>query len=160
MPAKPLTAEQLADAQRLRDAYLLAKRERGLTQEALALACGYETQSTVSQYVNGKIPLNIEAAAALCSALQVEIASVSPSLWERIQRIGAMAAAPGRFEVPRSAQAITAAEPTPIRPPPLPRALLDRIANLSAEHLQQLVGIVTGFLNSLPSAESRKRPAA
>jgi len=160
MPAKPLTAEQLADAQRLKDAYLLAKRERGLTQEALALACGYETQSTVSQYVNGKIPLNIEAVAGLCSALQVDIASISPTLWERIQRIGAMASAPSRFEVPALRSALAAAEPTPLRVGPLPRNLLERLAGLSAEHLHQVVEILTAFLNTLPNSDSRKQPAA
>jgi transcriptional regulator with XRE-family HTH domain len=160
MPAKPLTPEQLEDARRLREAYLRAKHERGLTQEGLAQACGWDTQSAVSQYVNGKIPLNIEAAALLCSALQVEIASVSPTIWERIQRIGAIASAPGRFAVPAPRPVTSAAEPTPIRQAPLPRNLLDRIGGLSAEHLHQLVEILTAFLNALPDSASRKRPAA
>lgn len=87
MPAKPLTADQHDDARRLREALAAAKAERGLTQAELAALCGWDSQSTVSQYANGRIPLNIDALGSMCLHLQVPMADISPTLARRLQQL-------------------------------------------------------------------------
>ena len=87
MPAKPLTADQHDDARRLRDALSRAKQERGLTQAELAALCGWDSQSTVSQYANGRIPLNIDALGSMCIHLHVPMADISPLLARRLAQL-------------------------------------------------------------------------
>jgi len=80
MPALPLSPEQLEDATRLKAVYTAKKRQLHLTQESLASACGWESQGTVSQYLNGKIPLNLEAALKFAAALHVQVGDFSPRI--------------------------------------------------------------------------------
>jgi len=81
MPAQPLTEEQLADAERLKAVFIREKKShKNLTQESLAEACGWKTQGTVSQYMNGKIPLNLPALCKFSEAMEVDPAEISPSL--------------------------------------------------------------------------------
>lgn len=81
MPARPLTEAQLEAARRLRDAYALAKQTSpSLTQEAIAHACGWKTQGAVSQYMLGKIPLNLSALLKLSAALGVAPGDIYPEL--------------------------------------------------------------------------------
>lgn len=81
MPAKPLTDVQKQDAMRLKNAYIAAKRiNKNLTQEGIAYACGWKTQGAVHQYMNGLIPLNLEALLKFSAALGVAPESISPSL--------------------------------------------------------------------------------
>lgn len=80
MPAQPLSPEQRSDAARLKAVYTAKKRELSLTQEGLAAACGWESQGTVSQYFNGKIPLNIDAAVKFARVLKVSVSEFSPQL--------------------------------------------------------------------------------
>lgn len=81
MPAQPLTEEQRADAERLKSVFLREKKiHKNLTQESLAEACGWKTQGTVSQYMNGKIPLNLPALCKFAEAMEVDPAEISPSL--------------------------------------------------------------------------------
>lgn len=87
VPAKPLTADQHDDARRLREALARAKAERGLTQADLATLCGWDSQSTVSQYANGRIPLNIDALGAMCTHLRVPMSEVSPLLARRLAQL-------------------------------------------------------------------------
>jgi transcriptional regulator with XRE-family HTH domain len=87
VPAKPLTADQHDDARRLRDALSRAKQERGLTQAELATLCGWDSQSTVSQYANGRIPLNIDALGSMCIHLHVPMADISPLLAKRLAQL-------------------------------------------------------------------------
>lgn len=77
---QPLTQEQLEDAARLRSVFQEAKtRNRSITQEKVALACGW-TQGAVSQYLRGKIPLNLNAVVRLSKELGVSPSAISPSL--------------------------------------------------------------------------------
>ncbi|GGU68538.1 hypothetical protein GCM10009504_27120 [Pseudomonas laurentiana] len=70
-----------AEAARLKAIYQAKKREDpSLTQEKLADACGWAGQSVVSQYMNGKIPLNISALYRLAAYLNFQIDEVSPRL--------------------------------------------------------------------------------
>lgn len=87
MPAKPLTADQHDDARRLKQAIARAKVERGLTQATLAALCGWDSQSTISQYANGRIPLNVEALGLMCIHLQVPMAEISPVLARRLAQL-------------------------------------------------------------------------
>lgn len=81
MPAKPLTKEQLDDAARLKAIFERAKESNpSVTQEYVADACGWKTQGTVSQYMNGKIPLNLSALFKFCDVFRVQPGEISPSL--------------------------------------------------------------------------------
>jgi transcriptional regulator with XRE-family HTH domain len=83
MPAKPLTEEQKEDAQRLRAAFEMRKRENpSLTQEGLAHLCDWKTQGAVNQYLLGKIPLNLAALVKFARALDVPPEEISPRLAE------------------------------------------------------------------------------
>lgn len=84
MPAKPLTADQHDDARRLKAALAQAKSEFGLTQAELAARCGWDSQSTVSQYANGKIPLNVDALGLMCLHLRTSMQDISPTLARRL----------------------------------------------------------------------------
>lgn len=87
VPAKPLTAEQHDDARRLKAALAHAKAERGLTQADLATLCGWDSQSTVSQYATGRIPLNIDALGVMCLHLRVPMADISPTLARKLAQL-------------------------------------------------------------------------
>jgi phage repressor protein C with HTH and peptisase S24 domain len=84
----PLSDDQLADAKRLSDIYKARAKEsklRGdqpsLTQTEVGEQCGWNSpQSTVSQYMNGKVALNLDALIKLARVLGFEPAEVSPTL--------------------------------------------------------------------------------
>lgn len=82
---KPLTDEQQLEAERLKAIYRqrqLDARAQGrkLTQDDLADQCGWNTQSAVSQYLNARIALNLDALLKLSKALDFSPADVSPRL--------------------------------------------------------------------------------
>ncbi|AKQ56720.1 LexA repressor [Bordetella hinzii] len=96
MPAQPLTPEQLADAGRLRTAYMLWKIQRQDTgeptsQEAIASALGFSSQSAVSQYLNGKIPLNVNALAKFATLFDCAPDTISPTLAQDMARLATLA---------------------------------------------------------------------
>lgn len=87
MPASPLSQEQLADAARLKNVWLAYKKSHpGASQEKLAFECGWKTQGAVTQYMNGKIPLNISALLKFSAALHASPDSISPSLAKQLQQ--------------------------------------------------------------------------
>jgi len=82
---KPLTPEQEQEADRLKEIYRQRKAEaraRGerLTQEDVAELCGWTGQSAVSQYLNGRIALNLDALLKLSKALDFTPSQVSERL--------------------------------------------------------------------------------
>lgn len=84
MPAKPLTQEQLQDAERLHKAFLefqeqMRARGQPLSQEAAAELLPFG-QSAMNQYLKGKIPLNPEALLAFCALLDASPMDISPSI--------------------------------------------------------------------------------
>jgi phage repressor protein C with HTH and peptisase S24 domain len=90
MPALPLTKEQLEDAARLKHRFLAwqkRRRDAGLpaSQEAISELLGFN-QSAVSQYLNGRIPLNIEAAAKFASLIDCQVSDFSPTLAAQIEQ--------------------------------------------------------------------------
>ncbi|WP_454710982.1 hypothetical protein [Cupriavidus nantongensis] len=81
MPAKPLSPEQKADAERLKKAWeSFRSMHTSATQEWLADQCGWKTQAAVNQYLLGKIPLNLPALLKFSAALGVSPADISPAL--------------------------------------------------------------------------------
>lgn len=81
MAAKPLSADQAGDAARLRKAYELwcdARKARGepATQDQVAELFGMG-QSALSQYLNGRIPLNAEALRVFSDTLGVRPSNIS-----------------------------------------------------------------------------------
>lgn len=92
MPAQPLTPAQLADASRLKSLYEQWKDKRramreSASQETVAALLGFSSQSSVSQYVNGKIPLNINALVKFAGLLGCAPEDISMDLAKEIQRI-------------------------------------------------------------------------
>lgn len=83
MKKKPLTSEQIADAQRLKALYEAKKKLLGLSQGAIAdeLNIG---QSAVASLLNGVNALNTSNAAAFAKILQVPVGEFSPSIAEEI----------------------------------------------------------------------------
>lgn len=101
MPAKPLTPEQKADAARLMGLFenqkaIENKQGKRLTQAILADDLGYATQSAVSQYLKGKVPLNVEASVKFAARFGCRVSAFSPSIQEEIDRIASFATGAGR----------------------------------------------------------------
>lgn len=93
----PLNEDQLADAERLKKAYQRKVAESkangdqpALNQTEVGAKCGWNSpQSTVSQYLNGKVALNLEALLKLADVLDFEPGVVSPTLAGGIKRVSA-----------------------------------------------------------------------
>jgi transcriptional regulator with XRE-family HTH domain len=66
--------------QRLRAAWDEKKKDLKLTQEVAAELMGFETQSTVSHYLNGKAPLNTDAALKFAVLLRIKPEELRPDL--------------------------------------------------------------------------------
>lgn len=67
---RSLTLDEQHAAKRLRAMWDARKKALGLTQDKVAAQAGWSTQSVVSQYLNGVIPLNAQAALIFSKALQ------------------------------------------------------------------------------------------
>lgn len=80
---KPLTAEQIEDAKRLKSIYELKKSALGLSQETIADLMGMG-QSGVGAIFNGVNALNPANAAALAKILRVGVEEFSPSMAKEI----------------------------------------------------------------------------
>jgi phage repressor protein C with HTH and peptisase S24 domain len=84
------TPEQIEDAQRLKGKYLEWKQRRTdagerVSQETLTEILGFN-QSAVSQYLNGRIPLNVDAATKFATVLGCSVQDFSPSLAKQVAR--------------------------------------------------------------------------
>lgn len=93
MPAAPLTSEQLADAARLKklfSSWQTTRRDQGLpsSQEAATELLGFN-QSALSQYLNGKIPLNLDAAAKFAKMMDRSVGDFSPTLEAQVSQYSA-----------------------------------------------------------------------
>lgn len=95
MPASPLTIRQLSDANRLKnlfEAWKAHRRKQELpwSQEWCAEQLEFG-QSALSQYLNGKIPLNPEAASKIARLLDVDVSAFSDSIAEEIRKMASNA---------------------------------------------------------------------
>ncbi|OFJ45680.1 XRE family transcriptional regulator [Pseudomonas koreensis] len=82
---RSLTPTEQAECARLAAIYEKRKSEaraqgRKLTQDSVAVACGWSGQGAFSQYSTGKIALNLEALLKLSKVLSFDPAEVSPRL--------------------------------------------------------------------------------
>lgn len=89
MPAKPLNEHELKEAvhlKRLFASWQNKRKDQGLpsSQEEVAPLLGFG-QSALSQYMNGKIPLNFEAAVSFARVMEVSIDDFSPTIASRIK---------------------------------------------------------------------------
>jgi len=106
----PLNQDQIDDAARLKAAYLKAvsaskaKGDRpALNQFEVGAQCGWSSpQSTVSQYLNAKVALNLDALVKLAGVLGVKPWDISPTLAAGIKAASIKAVA-GSSEQDRSA---------------------------------------------------------
>lgn len=87
MKKKPLDSKELEDSQRLRKIWDEKKVALRLTQEKAADALGFETQSTVSQYLNGRNPLNTDAILKFASLLGVKPEEIRPELTDMMNYV-------------------------------------------------------------------------
>lgn len=91
MPAQPLSEEQQADASRLKKFFRLWQARRNdagqdWSQDYASDQLGFN-QSALSQYLNGRIPLNLEAASKFSRLMEEPIESFSPSLAAQIAEL-------------------------------------------------------------------------
>lgn len=88
---RELTSDETQDAKRLAEVFRKRKAElkaqgESMTQESLAHDCGWRGQSAISQYVNARIPLNLDALVKLSDALRVDPGDISPRLASRLPK--------------------------------------------------------------------------
>jgi hypothetical protein len=78
---RDLTPEEKAESARLAQVWTSYKHQnRGASQEWLSKKAKIGTQSLVSQYLRGFIPLNIGALVAICRVLGADPREISPRL--------------------------------------------------------------------------------
>ena len=100
---RKLTDTELAECSRLKAVFEQRKADakahgKKLTQADVGYECGWSSgQSAVNQYLNGKVPLNVDALLKLAAVLNFEPRDVSPRLANEVQKY---------------AQAVTPAETT------------------------------------------------
>lgn len=75
---RDLTSEERDDARRLKQLWIAKKDALHLSQVKAAKELGYNSQGAISQYINGKVSLNFQAAAKFAKLLRVEIKDISP----------------------------------------------------------------------------------
>jgi len=76
--ARALTKEELDDARRLKQIWIAKKDQLNLSQVKAAKELGYNSQGAISQYINGRVSLNFQAAAKFAKLLRVEIKDIAP----------------------------------------------------------------------------------
>lgn len=116
---RSLTQAEKAECARLAAIYEQRKSEakaegRKLTQEAVAVACGWSGQGAFSQYSTGKIALNLEALLKLSKVLNFDPAEVSPRLATGLVFEGAPSASPDKGEDPEFGEISIWDEDTPV----------------------------------------------
>lgn len=75
-----MTKEEQEAAANLRRIWAAKKEELGLTQAKAATLLGFNTQSSVSQYLRGDVPLNTDAVLGFARILGILPSEIQPSL--------------------------------------------------------------------------------
>lgn len=75
---RELTKEERDDARRLKAIWTAKKEQLHLSQVKAAKELGYNSQGAISQYLNGRVSLNFQAAAKFAKLLRVELQEISP----------------------------------------------------------------------------------
>ncbi|MFU2835843.1 LexA family transcriptional regulator [Pseudomonas aeruginosa] len=90
---RPLAPNEALECARLKAIYLKRKAEasargQAITQESVGEACGWASaQSTVNQYMSGKLALNLDALLKFSQALSFSPAEVSPRLAAELEEM-------------------------------------------------------------------------
>lgn len=144
MSRRKLTSEEARAAERLTALFLAQKEKTGLSQLALALACGWQTQGTVSQYLLGKIPLNAEAVVRFANFFKVPPAEIYPEL----------ASGLGMTTTPNLDQYSQSASTTSVSPKA--QELIELIAELDRRNIlsADAIDAVKTLLSSIAAAPS------
>ncbi|MGF6692675.1 LexA family transcriptional regulator [Metapseudomonas resinovorans] len=109
--------EQAAEASRLKAIYTARKKlDRTLTQERVAELCGWSGQSVVSQYMNGRIPLNLSALLKFAAILDFAPEEVSPRLAESVGQFSRRQDDTPRYGQPNEERSPAVALPLPVSP--------------------------------------------
>jgi Helix-turn-helix. len=77
------------DTNRLRAAWDRKKKELRLTQEIAADLLGFDSQATVSHYLNGRAPLNTDAALKFAALLKIKPEELRPDLIDMLNYVRA-----------------------------------------------------------------------
>lgn len=97
MPAHPLTKGQLDEAKRLKEHFIAWQAKRRQAGEECSQEWAAEQlkfgQSALNQYLNGKIPLNPDAASKLARLMSIQVADFSPLVANEIAQLGGNAGA-------------------------------------------------------------------
>jgi len=75
---RALTSEETGDKDRLKKIWDEKKDQLHLSQQNVAKEFGITNQTAISQYLNGRIPLNLEAAIKFSKVLKVRLSEISP----------------------------------------------------------------------------------
>lgn len=86
MSAREMTQDELEDAKRLKRIWNARKDELNLNQVKAARELGYNSQGAISQYINGKVGLNLQASAKFAKLLRVNVADISPRFAKLIEK--------------------------------------------------------------------------
>lgn len=82
-----ITEEDIQVAKRLRQIWDAKKEQLGLSQEKAAEFFGFSTQAAISQFLNGKAPVNTENILKFSSLLEVQPEEIKPSISSLISHI-------------------------------------------------------------------------
>jgi transcriptional regulator with XRE-family HTH domain len=106
---RELTAEELEDSARLKAIWDDKKGLLALTQEKVSEKMGWSTQSAFSQYLNGRIALNLVTVLGLAKVLEVPPEKISPTLTKYLEARGGYGvsdSADAGYALPASMQVI------------------------------------------------------
>lgn len=81
-----ITEDDLKNAERLRNIWNRAKREKGVTQVDAKQKLGW-SQPTISQYLNGELALNTDAIIAFAAYLGCTPGDIDPKLGVNIKKV-------------------------------------------------------------------------
>lgn len=87
MPNRDLNTEERDDAKRLKRIWQDKKDRLNLSQVKAAQLLGYQSQGAISQYLNGKVALNIHAVAKFAKLLKVGVGDISPRFATMVKNI-------------------------------------------------------------------------
>jgi transcriptional regulator with XRE-family HTH domain len=80
MAKRELTDIEKNAHKKLRAIWNSKRKDLGLTQESVALACGWSGQTAFAQYINANTPLNIEAVLRISKVLNVHPTEIMPEI--------------------------------------------------------------------------------
>jgi hypothetical protein len=78
MNRRPLTQEEIDDAKRLKILWNSKREDLMLSQVKAAEEMGFSSQAAISQYLNAKLPLNMQAVAKFAQMLRAKVEDISP----------------------------------------------------------------------------------